>query len=249
MLKMLRADFYKIVRSKVLLSLFIITLLTTLIMPIFMLTDSSEQTVFGDLFGGNTLASLSWIFIVPFVCKDFSGNFIKNVLPTYTKKDRVYYVLSKLLYIFIFCVLYFLITFIATIIFNYAFSKGVMYDKSYDNFTLAEFWLNIIATLLNAVAIGALLLFMCMALKKEYFVIVIFLPYMFYFCSLIYNAIDEAIFNATQEYTNYTELFTLFGPVLSTHDIEEFPVIIGMSLLYTAVFSVLGWLVFRKRSY
>ena len=92
-------------------------------------------------------------------------------------------------------------------------------------------------------------MFLCMVSKKDYFVLVIIVSYMFVFSSMIYDAINNAIFKTTGDVLNYTKLYTLFGPSTATLDYNELPIVIGMSLLYTAVFSALSWLVFRKRSY
>ena len=249
MLKILRADFYKIVKSKTLLILLIFTLLTALTPSIAMLINSSTSTVLDLLYRQTMTASFMWIFIVPFVCKDFSSSYVKNLMPSYTQKDKVYYILSKLIYIFVFCVLYSIAAFIFTTILNYAFGSGTIHDEKYEAFTLGGFALNQFAEVLNSVAIGAFIMFLCMVLKKDYFVLVIIVSYMFIFSSMIYNAIDNAILKATGDFFNYTKLYTLFGPSTATLDYNELPIVIGMSLLYTAVFSALSWLVFRKRSY
>ena len=258
MLKMLRADFYKIVKSKTLLILLIVALCTTLVNPLFLIGDyiankgikDTYLTVYGILIGQTGIVGLMWIFVIPFVCKDFSSNYIKNVLPVYTQKDKIYYILSKILYIFIFCIIYSVLNFSIQAFFNYAFGPGVMFNPNHDTFTVKQFWIRYIAEPINAVAVGSFILFLGMLLKKEYFVLVIIIPYLFLISSLIYTTIDEAVLEETGKIFQI-EVYTVFGPLsaLSYSTIENSELIIGLSVLYTTIFSVLSWLVFRKRSY
>ena len=249
MLKMLRADFYKIVRSKTLVILFIVYLLTAIAPSLAMLINSSDRSVLDLIYDMHITASLSWILIVPFACKDLSSKYIKNVLPTYKQKDKAYYVLSKVIYIFIFCVLYAITTFVLTTIFNLAFGSGIIYDKLNESFTLGEFALNEFTEILNATAVGTFILFLSMILNKEYLVLVVILPYMTFFQPMVYEAIEYIIFKSIGQHFNDLPMYTVFGPITTSFAYDKLPIIIGMSLLYTAAFSVLGWLVFRKRSY
>ena len=253
MLKMLRADFYKIVRSKILLILLVISLCVTIISPLTIIGDyinGNDFSVYGNLYTQSLMTGIIWIFIIPFVCKDFSSNYIRNVLPTYTQKDKVYYIISKIFYIFVYCLVYTVLSFLIEVIFNYTCGPGMMFNPERDYFTVKQFWMCYIAKFMNAVSVGALILFLCMALKKEYFTLIIFVPYLFFISGLIYNAIDSAVLENTGN-AFYIEVYTLFGPIgaLSNFATKEIWTVMGLSLLYTAVFSVLGWLVFRKRSY
>ena len=78
------------------------------------------------------LILISWIFIIPFVTKDFSSKFTKNLVPDYSLSDRIFYVLSKFVYIVAFCVLYMLLQFIVEIIFNYTLGEHCMHKYEYE---------------------------------------------------------------------------------------------------------------------
>ena len=248
MLKMLKADFYKIFKSKMLLAFFIIALSLSLLNPILHAVDMPDYTVYYNFRQPGILYGVLWIFIIPFVCKDLSSRYMKNLIPVYSEKDKFCYILSKVFYIFVFCVLFMLLNFVFEIISNYSFGIGCMYDTDWDvqNFTVAEFYLHYLCSIINSVAIGTVLLFLCVLSKREYIVTVFVLPYLFFLSSLLYDAINKAVADGFR-----LELYTIFGlwnMLLNCHTSE---LLIGlcMSLGYTAFFTVSSWLVFRKRSF
>ena len=86
MLKMLKFDFYKIFKSKMLLSFFIITLCLVFVSPLmFHIASESGDSVYASLYHQSSIfVGTSWIFIVPFVAKEFSSKYTKNFTANYS---------------------------------------------------------------------------------------------------------------------------------------------------------------------
>ena len=244
MLKMLKADFYKIFKSKMLLAFFIIALSLSLLNPILHAVDMPDYTVYYNFRQPGILYGVLWIFIIPFVCKDLSSRYMKNLIPVYSEKDKFCYVLSKAFYIFVFCILFMLLNFVFEIILNYSFGIGRMHGKEF--FTVEEFYLFFLCSTLSSVAIGTVLLFLCVLVKKEYIVTIIVLPYLLFLCHLIYDAIDRAVGGGFR-----IELYTIFGLDSTLCGIDKNGLVTGiyLSLGYIVFFTVSSWLVFRKRSF
>ena len=116
MLKMLKFDFYKIFKSKMLLSFFIIALCTVFVYPImYFVPYYNDSSVYLDLYySSSMLMMFLWLFIVPFVTKDFSSKYTKNLFANYSLSDRIFYVLSKFVYIIAFSVLIMLLQYSST---------------------------------------------------------------------------------------------------------------------------------------
>lgn len=251
MLKMLKFDFYKIIKSKMLLAFLIITLCFSLINPILnSIVDNSDYSAFYGLYHtGRILYCISWIFIIPFVSRDFSSRYIKNIYPNFKKSDKLFYVLSKVFYIFVLCLIYTLLTIVLEIIFNYIFGGKCVYNPVEDNFTQKEIYLQSICDMLNCVAIGTVYLFLCMIFKKEYIAIIIVVPYIFFLCTILYRAINSAVGGdfSIIKYTIFGVNQMLIAGNVSS--MKDYTFIIISSLCYTALFTLLSWLIFRKRSY
>ncbi len=249
MLKNLRFDFYKIFHSKALLGLMIFTFCCTLLNPIvwYVIQDSTTATVYAELLQSNALFVVLWIFAVPFAAKDISSNYVKNLVPSYSEKDKIFYILSKVIYIVLFCLAFMLLNFLVEIAFNYIFGAKCMYDPEWDNFTVGEFYLQYFCCFWNYAAMGTLFLFLSVLLKKEYIVLIIVLPYLFMLSSMLYGAVNALAGNGfrIEKYT----VFGIDGIIFSNSSPKECWSYILTSTFYILVFSVLSWLVFRKRSF
>ncbi len=252
MFKMLKFDLYKIIKSKMLLVVFILSLCLILVYPIatYVINNNSESSVYGNLYSRQwTLFSLLWVFVVPFVSKDFSSNYIKNLCPSYKKADRIYYILSKVIYIILFCLIYALLTLGIEIVFNYIFGAKCMYKGATDyiSYTKREFYLRYFSNFLNCIALGSLLLFLCTILKKEYIVLIIVLPYLFLFGSVLYSAINSIVGNDFS-----IEKYTIVGmntSIMFIGNEKGYLLPIGLSLGYTGLFTLLSCIVFQKKDY
>ena len=247
MLKMFKFDFYKIIKSKMLLAFLIIALFFTLVNPILhYVVDGSNYSVFSSLHMTSMLYGISWIFIIPFAAKDFSSRYIKNIYPSFKKSDKIYYILSKIFYIFVFCLVYIILTMFIEIIFNYIFGGKCIYNPDKDMFTLKEFFLKMFCKMFNCVAMGTAYLFLCTLFKNEYIPIIIVLPYIYFLSDPLYSAINSIVGE-----NFYFEKYTIFGVngILSYCNEKDYIFITMCSIGYLALFTLLSWLMFRKKSY
>ncbi len=252
MLKMLKFDFYKIFKSKMLLIFLIITLCTVLVNPL-MFSLKNAFSVYSNLFDSTpTLSYVSWLFIVPFVTKDFSSKYTKNFAANYSLSDRMFYVLSKLVYIAAFCVLYMLLQLVVEIIFNYTLGTHCMYKKEGDMlyqpdyFTVGEFYLRYFIWTLNCIAACTVYLFLCLLLKREYIAIIIVLPYIF-LCNEFYRIIESLVGRFLHIYTFDMRFYTIFGLDPGDYSGKEPGIKIAILLSYMAVFIAGSLLVFAKK--
>lgn len=253
MLKMLKFDFYKIFKSKMLLAFFIITLCTVFVNPL-MFSLHNEFSVYSNLFDSQPILFMtSWLFIVPFVTKDFSSKYTKNFATNYSLSDRIFYVLSKLVYIVAFCVLYMLLQLVVEIIFNYTLGTHCMYKGTWDEvyppdyFTVGEFYLRYFIWTLNCIAAGTVLLFLCLLLKREYIVIIIILPYIFFLGKELYRLIDVFVYERLHVKTFNMSYYTIFGLDPGDYSGKEPGIKIAILLSYMAVFIAGSLLVFAKK--
>lgn len=249
---MLKFDFYKIFKSKMLLIFFIITLCTVLVNPL-MFSLKNAFSVYSNLFDSTpTLSTVSWLFIVPFVTKDFSSKYTKNFAANYSLSDRIFYVLSKLVYIAAFCVLYMLLQLVVEIIFNYTLGTHCMYKKEGDMlyqpdyFTVGEFYLRYFIWTLNCIAAGTVFLFLCLLFKREYIAIIIVLPYIF-LCNEFYRIIESLVGRFLHIYTFDMSYYTIFGLDPGDYSGKEPGIKIAILLSYMAVFIAGSLLVFAKK--
>ena len=144
-----------------LLSFFIIALCTVFVYPImYFVPYYNDSSVYLDLYySSSMLMMFLWLFIVPFVTKDFSSKYTKNLFANYSLSDRIFYVLSKFVYIIAFSVLIMLLQFVVMIIFNYTMGEHCMYKVATefsegDRFTIGEFYLRYFVWTLNCIEIG-----------------------------------------------------------------------------------------------
>lgn len=259
MLKMLRADFYKIFKSKVLLVLLIVVFCCVIVNPLTQIDDQSINnfSVYRNLESQSMLKVYMWIFVVPFVAKDLSSGFLKNIFPSYSGADKAYYIFSKLFYIFALCLLYFILDFIVNIIFAAAANPDdwMMYNPERDDFTVGFFYFNYIAQLINAVAIGSLLMLLCVLIKREYIVFIIVLPYLFLLGPMLYEFINDSVALLAEKMHLEIDRFdidpyTVFGGfnILSSRkSYTVIPFVLG--ICYTIVFTLLSYVAVRRRNY
>lgn len=249
---MLKFDFYKIFKSKMLLAFFIITLCLLLFQPILTYAGGyNTDSVYSNLYHRSLmLVMTSWVFMVPFAAKDFSSKYTKNFTANYSLSDRIFYVLSKLIYIAAFCVLSMLLQFVVEIIFNYTLGGHCMYEEfDTNNFTVGEFYLKYFVQTLDFIAAGTVLLFLCLLLKREYIVLIIILPYVFYLGPMLYSFIDSLVYKHLHINTFNISFYTIFGMCQGNSSTEPSNGIkIAVLLGYMAVFIAGSFLVFAKKS-
>ena len=261
MLKMLRFDFYKIFKSKALLSVFIVTLGLAVLDPLLTVVRRGIYLPFlEELSQWTFLDIMIIIFIVPFVCKDFSSKFIKNTYSSYSFADKIYYVLSKVIYICAVCVIWFLLRFVTHLIIN-AIQSAVFNCKfefesfapNIDNGVLlisaADGLFMYFCVMTICFAKGMLCMFLCMLFKREYIVIILMAIFWFGFVDLLLEVvmgIDKAKY-FIKNFTIYgIESYVVGNGNISISQMAKFVYVL---LGYSGIFTILGWLCFVKRSY
>ena len=253
MLKMLKFDFYKIFKSKALLSVFIVTLCLAFLDPLlFVLIYSGAYLPFlEDLSQWLFLDFFIFIFVVPFVCKDFSSKFIKNTYSTYSFADKIYYVLSKIVYIFAMCVIWFLLRFASHLTIKFIYSavsnSKFQFENIHHGASVDIGLFKYFCMMINCFARGILCMFLCMLFKREYIVIVLMVLYWMFLTDLIYNALISAM--GEIEGWTFVKNFTIYGMAdqLPGDSDVAMPRLVQNMLVsfgYSGVFAVLGWLCF-----
>lgn len=246
MLKQLKFDFFKLVKSKTLLVFWILPLLLLLLNPVLSyVINGGKSSVFDHLNASSSSLFLAIIiFSVLLTAKDFSSGYIKNV---YSFSDKLCYILSKIIYFFAFCLIYLIAEFLIDAFFNVVTGVCLIYDVERDNFTVGAFFLSTFTEALNGMAIGTVCCFLCVLFKKEYIVLIIALIYLFVGNMGIYVAINTVIGHGFS-----IQPYTLFGfwPRFDYNNIFWEMIMPGVivPLCYTLVFGFFSWLVVKFRN-
>lgn len=252
MLKQLKFDFYKILKSRALFVVWILMLLFCLVNPVMAIVQKSTDDVYSQLQASGAMIPVSIIFSVLLSAKDLSSGYIKNI---YSFTNKLCYIVSKVVYIFSCCLIYALGEILFAVIGNYCFGSGVFYDASRyslgEIFPLGYFIADYMLEILNCTAIGVVCCFLCMLLKKEYIVLIIMLLYLFLGSSSLY-----AVINNLAGADFYIEPYTLFGfsmngGVTSISDNLFWETILPgviVPVCYILVFGFFSWLILKKRN-
>src|SRR5699024_186732 len=123
---------------------------------------------------------------VLFISRDISSGYIKNI---YTFSNKLKYVLSKVVWILVFCVLGQVLEFLFHWVMNAISGINMLYDVS-QPFPLQEFVLMEAMNMLHGVAIGVFCIFLCLLLKKDYIVLIILFSYLFVIGGMVYGLIE-----------------------------------------------------------
>lgn len=246
MLKQMKFDFYKLVKSKTLLVFWILPILLILVNPVLSyVIQGGKSSVFAELNSSSSSLFLAIIvFAVLLTAKDFSSGYIKNI---YSFSDKLCYILSKIIYFFAFCLIYLIAEFLINAFFNAITGVCLIYDAEFDKFTVGSFFLSTFTEALNGTAIGTLCCFLCVLFKKEYIVLIIVLLYLFVGNMGIYVAINTVIGHGFSIQT-----YTLFGfwPRFDYKNLFWEMIMPGVivPVCYALVFGFFSWLVVKFRN-
>ena len=217
MLKALRYDFYKIFKSKALLGVFVASVCLSFLDSFLVGFDHGDTSLGCNLNIPMLVQYLPLVFTVPFACKDFSSKFTKNVFPEYSLKDKIYYVLSKAVYIFAVNLIWYVVFFLSYCAFVsvrcHVQNVPFMFEcVSYDGSITTPAWQIIFVyfcVIINAFAVEMVLLFLSILMKKEYFVLVFFVLYIA-LSPRMYDAFNTAMGLDEFGFSQF-EWFTVFG--------------------------------------
>ncbi len=243
MLRQLKFDFYKITRSKVITWQWLLTGLILILDPLLIYVISENQvSVVERLITTTQLTLPLVVFSVLFISRDISSGYIKNI---YTFSNKLKYVLSKVVWILVFCVLGQVLEFLFHWVMNAISGINMLYDVS-QPFPLQEFVLMETMNMLHGVAIGVFCIFLCLLLKKDYIVLIILFSYLFVIGGMVYGLIENLFNYSVQIYP-----YTIFGYNMhySTIKYTEEGIFAGVVLpiCYIVVFGFFSWLILKKR--
>lgn len=248
MLKQLKFDFYKIIRSKSFFVVWVLMILFCMVNPVMAIVQQSTDDVYSQLQAGGAMIPVSIVFSVLLSAKDLSSGYIKNI---YSFTNKLCYIVSKAVYIFSCCILYALGEILFAVIGNYCFGSGVFYDASRytlgEIFPLGYFITDYLLEILNSTAIGVVCCFLCMLLKKEYIVLIIALLYLFVGSGAVYIVINTIIGHGFS-----IEPYTLFSfwPTVDYDNLFWETILPGVivPVCYILVFGFFSWLILKTRN-
>ncbi len=269
MLKQLRFDLYKIVKSKTIRVFLIISAIVCLINPLIPILERGlssgkwlSQGAFFNVIDGRIpylLYELVMLFPLVFVLKDFSSGFIKNI---YTETNKFYYVLSKIICIVLYAIIlriaYFIISFLVHCCFFNGKIKELLYVKEqYYSINFGIYFLEQILTALASAAVGCLVLVVTLLVKKEFISAIIVLPYGLYAYSLLTNSFVTLTYLIIKN-MKVSEILISFTPFRMVNRLQEIRIFasnILTSWMYLVVIVgcvglslLLGWLLVRKKN-
>ena len=242
MLNMIRFDFYKLTHSKILRYVWILPVLMWLLNPVSTYIIARSRPSVIELLSISYSAPLDlFVFAALFGTRDYSSGYMKNIYPA---MNKFYYVASKIIYILIFSIIYVLGQFLVASLFNWLKGINLIYDPLRD-VPVKEFVLSQTGIVLNRLAIGAIILSLCMLFKKEYIVIIVVAVYCFLICNLLYDGINLIVGN-NFDIRPYT--LTAMGSIDSNNLFMDIilPKII-VPACYAVIFLPLDWLIARVK--
>lgn len=243
MINTLKYDLYKMVKSK---SVWIIFGLFTLL-EVFNLYYSYNQYSIGEVFDSNTFRIAAMTFSIPifaalFSGKDMSTGYIKNV---YSSVGKFGYILSKVVIIAIFTLITFAFDFLLEIFFNYIMGEGIMVDPQ---LPLGVYFANRVLMVWAYIGIGTFIMLLCMLIKNEYVVVVIYLVYvsfaMNYFYQLMGIIFSLEIYSDVGNYLPVGIIYTINNYLGRTDDSLKCLLMVS---IWFAVSLVGSWLLFRRK--
>ncbi|PWM69984.1 MAG: hypothetical protein DBX59_12055 [Bacillota bacterium] len=258
MINILKYDFYKIFHSKVLRWTVIISTILCLLDPIIWYANGvTSQSVTSALRSPSTILPLAiMIFAALFSAKDFSSGYIKNIS---TRKDKLQYVLSKAIYIFLFT-LFLQIVFIIYIILFHLIGADRFIMKyplppvnsitstnwRYDNYTYGDVFLNMFLHVGLLSSLGLCIMFLSLLSKNEIIPIIAGMTYLMLFSGLLYS-----LFNDLFAIDLFREKYTLISQCTAYIEYNstslDLLISIAVIVFYSGISIMLSWLLMKRR--
>lgn len=257
MLNILKYDFYKLTHSKKLKIFYIIAISITFLVDAisYIAYNSSSASVLYYMYSSySTVTCCILVFFVPlFIGEDFTSGYIKNI---YTNTNKLYYVLSKLIYIIAFCIAMWLVEFVIYALFVYIFGgkcfvsesdyKDYVYYKYKEEECCAAFLTEIFSMfglkLLGFIGVGAIMMFFTALFKIDIIVACVGFAYSFFLSGLIVNSLRDL--------THFSlEYFLPFGTTMLSMALS-WEKVFGSSLTlagFSILFTALTWVIVKFR--
>lgn len=208
------------------------------------LIHEQQISVIDSLHKSSNLILAIIVFSVLFTAKDLSSGYIKNI---YTFSNKLCYIFSKVIYFFIFSLIYVIGEFLIDLLLNLLVGVGVIYNLENGPFPAGAFFLSAFTEVLNGTAISTVCCFLCVLLKKEYIVLVIALLYLFVISGAIYIAIDNLVGG---DFSIKTYTIFNFYPKVDYDKLFWSTIMPGVivPVCYILVFGFFSWLILKKRN-
>ena len=255
MLQEIKFDFFKVFKSKSIIITIIATSLLLCVNPIFRhLIQKCEMSAFRVYVEDSTPLLCVTVFSILFCGLDFEKGFIKNI---YTSTNKLGYVLSKALIIFLYSLYVSIFLMVVNIVVTYAggIKQIIQPIGKYtgDYFTIGDVISFTLIRLLGLTAVG-LFVTLLYILFKPIVVSIITLTWVFT-CNMIYMFLD-GIFVTIKGAVSIGN-YTLFGNLnngyitgvsVTGYTISDFAVLTLIAyLFYAVVFFLLSWLALSKK--
>lgn len=259
MLNVLRFDFYKLTRSKKLKVFYIIAAAALLIINLinYFTIDRKGTSVLGMMrFSYNVSCGVLIVFFVAFfVGEDFLSGYIKNI---YANTNKLYYVLSKIIYIAAFCfALWIWIALVCSLLVYVSGARCFINEEDYRQFVyqgyekseaqsafLQEIFTLFALEFLGFLAMGAITMFLVSFFKSVTITSCVIVAYAF--------SISPILTNALTAWSGGSVFFAYFLPFGSTQlkmmllwQFVPFAAIIFPFV--SALFTFLTWVVVKYR--
>lgn len=245
MLQTLKFDLYKILKSRSMIFVWVITGLLLVSSPLmnYLLHQNSGSVMKSILGTGGSMPLSTWFFVAVFSTKDYSSGYIKNI---WTSSNKFYFVISKLIYCLLFCMIYCILTFLLDWFFNLIFAGGIIHS-SQDDFLVIHFIINELSIILNSTAIGSVTILLCVLVKKEYIALIIMSAYFFVLAGVV--EIGNFIFGQAIDFRDFTIFLNQLNLMTIPLNIFEGIILPGFIVpgVYIIVSIFLSWIIVRSR--
>ena len=245
MLNSLNFDFYKIAKSRNLRLFFNFAVILCFLNPVInYVVQKSGRSVLYNLWFDNVPQLLVAVFSVLFVSMDFASGFVANV---YRKSDKTAYILSKIIYIFLFTVAVYIEIFLIDVIFDKIFSEGKFVGAVYtDGLSVWETTRMFICKFSGAFVFGCVVALFTIAVKSPIVALIALMVYMFVGDPVL-NLLNSVVGNgfSIQNYTVFGGMNRIL-PFSTVEEIERFVVIL---VVYFVVSVVGNLLLIRRKNY
>lgn len=243
-LNVFKFELYKLLKSRKMYFIYALAILAALFAPIdsYVIKHYSYSALNVYCSSG---AGFGTVLLVPFaviiVSEDFSSGYIKNIYPQVNKK---YYVLIKMCFIALFCLACFLLDFLLVVIFNAIFGSGKLINANEVEKTreyLEQIGVKVLCQVLGGTAFGSIIAFFTYVIKNGFIVLAAGYVYGFFASNLLENLLNK-IFK--------TKIACYFLPsyVLNQNQANKyFAASLIVMVVFAAVFTFFGWLVFAKK--
>ena len=186
MIKQLRFDFYKLIHSRVMWGVWIAELILVMVNPVSQVITSHDSAFLTlEAASSDTFVLLGVvIFVGFFVGADYRSGYIKTIV---TRVNWAYYVLSKVIYTFAFCILFGFAYQLFVILFTLM-GGGKVYEPNEAHLGGALYY-KLLCEVFMAFAYGMLVMFVLMATKSTVAALIVGFVYYFIF-GYVYDLAD-----------------------------------------------------------